>query len=42
MDKKEPIKDLASYITAGIFVSYIIGYLVVTGFLTSYNIFNED
>ena len=42
MDKKETIKDLASYMTVGIFFSYIIGYLVVTGFLTDHNIFNDD
>ena len=42
MDKKETIKDLTSYMTVGIFFSYIIGYLVVTGFLTDRKIFNDD
>lgn len=42
MDKQENIKELASYMTVGIFFSYILGYLVVTGFLTSYKIFNDD
>lgn len=42
MDKEESIKELTSYMTVGIFLSYLIGYLVVTGFLTNHNIYNDD
>lgn len=42
MDNKEIIKEITSYMTGGIFFSYIIGYLVVTGFLSYYKIFNDD
>ena len=42
MENKENIKEITSYITGGIFFSYIIGYLVVTGFLSNYKIFNDD
>ena len=42
MDKKDNIKDLSTTITVGIFFSYIIGYLVVTGFLSNFKVFNDD
>ena len=42
MEDKNALKDLSTILTTGIFFTYIIGYLVVTGFLSKYEIFNDD
>lgn len=42
MNNKEYIKDLSTTLTVGIILTYILGYLVVTGFLSNYGIFNDD
>jgi len=42
MNNKNTLKDLSTILTAGIFFSYIIGYLVVTGYMSNYDIINDD
>lgn len=42
MEDKNALKDFSIILTAGIFFTYIIGYLVVTGYLSNYEVINDD